>query len=236
LEVLLAELEFHTTGQKPEDVLVAAEQRDLALQELETQHKLMDRTRKLIIDGAISDQEFEIEENFLKVKQLEAKIAQANYLSVSTGDKPEQEKLVRAQIEALNLQIGQIKSRLDYFTITVPFSGRLHFPRVAKVEGEILTISDTTETVGVIPVLLPDIDHVVKGGEAWFAGHEGQVVGIDDEIELIDFRQAFFVTVVWPYNADMKSGEVQRIELKCDRISVFDFLVRRFKMSSSSSA
>jgi len=236
LEVLRAQLEFHTTGQKPEDVLMAAEQRDLANQQLETRRKLMERTRKLISDGVISEQEFEIEENILKVTELEAKIAEANFLSVSTGEKPEQEKLVRAQIDALIWQIDQIESRLGYFTITAPFSGRVNFPRLAVVEGEILTISDTSKVVGIIPVLLSEIHHVNKGGEAWYSGHQGRVVAIEDEVNLIDFKQAFFVTAVWPYNTDMKSGSIQQIELKCDQISVFDLMIRRFKMSSTSAA
>lgn len=236
LEVLRAQLEFHTTGQKPEDVLVAAEQRDLANQQLETQRKLMERTRNLIRDGVISDQEFEIEENVLKVRELEAKIAEANYLSVSTGEKPEQEKLVRAQIEALIWQIDQIESRLEYFTITAPFSGRVNFPRLTLVEGEILTISDTSKVVGIIPVLLSEIHHVNKGGEAWYSGYEGKVVAVEEEVNLIDFKQAFFVTAVWPFNPHMKSGSIQQIELKCDKISVFELMVRRFKMSSTSAA
>lgn len=235
LEVLQAQLDFHTTGQKPEDVLLAAEQRDLAEQELETQHKLMDRTRELIKDGAISEQEFEIQENLLKVKELEAKIAQANYLSVTTGEKPEQEKLVRAQIEALSWQIEQIESRLNYFTITAPFTGRIQFPRptLLETDTEILTITDTVKSVGVIPVLLSDYDYVKEGGEAWYSGNEGTVAIVEDEVVIVDFRQAFFVTVVWPYSREMKIGSVREIELRCDEISIFDLIVRRFTMSTS---
>lgn len=44
LGVLSAELEFHTTGQKPEDVLFAERKLILAQQELETQRKLMRRS------------------------------------------------------------------------------------------------------------------------------------------------------------------------------------------------
>lgn len=233
LEVLWAQLEFHTTGQKPEDVLVATEQRDLANQELETQHKLMARTRTLIKDGVISEQEFEIEENRLKVKELEAKIAEANYLSVTTGEKPEQEKLIRAQIEALSWQISQIESRLNYFTITAPFSGRIQFPRSSGSGSRILTISDTAQTVGVVPVLLSDYNFIIEGGEAWFLGHEGTIAVVDDVVKLVDNRQAFFVTAVWPYNPEMKIGSVMEIKLKCDEISVFDLILRRFNMSTT---
>ncbi len=232
LEVLWAQLEFHTTGQKPEDVLLALEQWDLAKQELETQKKLMARTRTLIKDGVISDQEFEIEENRLMVKELEEKIAKANYLSVTTGEKPEQEKLVRARIEALSRQISQIESRLNYFTITAPFSGRLQFPRSSGSE-KILTIMDTSKTVGVMPVLLSDFDYVQQGSEAWFSSHRGDVVAIDDVVKFVDNRQAFFVTAVWPYNSEIKLGSVMEVKLMCDEVSLFDLLIRRFRMSTT---
>lgn len=232
LEVLRAQLEFHTTGQKPEDVLLALEQWDLAKQELETQRKLMARTETLIKDGVISDQEYEIEENRLMVKELEEKIAKANYLSVTTGEKPEQEKLILAQIEALSWQISQIENRLNYFTITAPFSGKLHFPRTPDSET-IVTISDTVNTVGVIPVLLSDYEYVSRETEAWVSEQKGKVVTIDDDIQFVDNRQAFFVTAVWPYNAEIKSGAVMQVKLTCDEVSLFDLVIRRFRMSTT---
>lgn len=228
LEVLSAELEFFTTGQKPEDVLLAKEAWQLATQELRTQEKLMERTRNLISDGVISTQEFDIEENRLMVKQLEEKIAKAKYLSVTTGEKPEQEKLVQAKIEALLMQTAQIESRLSYFTITAPFAGKISFPRKPSEQGTILTVTDTSSVVGVLPVLLEEYAYVKPGQPATYGSYKGEVVSIEDVVHFIDNRQAFFVTTTWPYCKDLRIGSMMEVKIESDSISLMKLFMRRF--------
>ncbi len=228
LDVLNAELEFFTTGQKPEDVMLAKEAWQLATQELRTQEKLMNRTRTLISDGVISTQEFEIEENQLKVKQLEEKIAEANYLSVTTGEKPEQEKLIRARIDALRMQTAQIENRLNFFTITAPFSGKINFPRNPAEKGTILTLTDTSIVVGVMPVRLEEYAYVSPGQQAAVDDRQGEVVSIEDVIHFVDNRQAFFVTIIWPFTEEIRIGSLMEVEIESDTISLMQLFLRRF--------
>lgn len=228
LDVLNAELEFFTTGQKPEDVMLAKEAWQLATQELRTQEKLMNRTRTLISDGVISTQEFEIEENLLKVRQLEEKIAEANYLSVTTGEKPEQEKLIQARIDALRMQAAQIENRLSSFTITAPFSGKVNFPRNPAEEGTILTLTDTSIVVGVMPVRLEEYAYVSPGQQAAIEDLQGEVVAIEDAVHFVDNRQAFFVTIIWPYTEEIRIGSMIEVEIESDTISLMRLFLRRF--------
>jgi len=235
-EILKAELEFYTTGQKPEDVLVAQEQWDLAKQELETQSKLVARSESLFNDGVISKQEWEIEENRYKVRELEEKIAEANYLSVTTGEKPEQEKLTRAQMEVISWQIEQIQSRLDFFTIISPFSGKLYFSSSSSTEGSLLSILDTAETVVMVPVLLTDYPYVSIGQSIFVKGQKGILKHIDDKVRTIDQRQAFLVTGVWAHNPNAHLGSILEVKIEGDQVTAWDYLVRRFRLHSYSSS
>lgn len=235
-EILKAELEFFTTGQKPEDVLMAKEQWDLAKQELETQSKLVARSESLFNDGVISKQEWEIEENRYRVRELEEKIAEANYLSVTTGEKPEQEKLIRAQMEVITWQIEQIQSRLDFFTIVSPFAGKLHFSSTSSTGSTLLSIVDTAQTVVLVPVLLTDFDHVSTGQRMFMKGLEGQLRHIDDHVKIIDQRQAFLVTGVWPYDFKAHPGSIIDVRIEGDSISAWNYLMRRFRIHSSATS
>ncbi len=227
-EVLLAELEFFTTGQKPEDVLLAKEAWDLARQELATQHKLMDRSRVLHRDGVISTQEFEIEENELLVKVLQENIAEANYLSKTTGEKPEQEKLVKAKLRAISMQIEQIETRLKRLVFTSPFDGKLLFPRGNMAEGTILRIADTSAVVGIIPVVYHEYPFVDDAARAKNGRYHGTVQSKEDVVRWIDNKQAFYVTTLWPYSEQMHLGSTIDVRLECDTINLLNFFWRRF--------
>lgn len=232
-EILKAELEFFTTGQKPEDVQVARELWDLAKQELATQSKLVARSESLFNDGVISKQEWEIEENRYRVRELEEKIAEANYLSVTTGEKPEQEKLIRAQMEVITWQIEQIQGRLDFFTILSPFSGKLYFSNGAKDDGTLVSIVDTAQTVVVVPVLSSDFEYISLGQRVFINEAEGRLEYVDDHMLLIDQREAFLVTGVWPYDPNVHVGAILKVRIEGDSITAWHHLMRRFRIHSN---
>jgi multidrug efflux pump subunit AcrA (membrane-fusion protein) len=231
LDILSAELEFYTTGQKPEDVQKAKEQLDLAQQELETQRKLMARSSALFNDSVISEQEFEIEENRLRVKEIALKIAKANYASITTGEKPEQEKLINAQILAIKDQINQVSQRINYFTITSPLSGVIQLERGPGTGERIISVGDTSNWVGMIPVQFKERKHIRTGNKIDYMGAKGHVVNMDNKISLIDNRQAFYLTAVWPYKDDIFPGTIGEVMIQCEKISLIEYFVRLFEFS-----
>lgn len=231
LEILNAELEFFTTGQKPEDVQKAKEQWDLAQQELETQRKLMARSTTLFKDSVISQQEFEIEENRLRVKEIALKIAKANYASITTGEKPEQEKLINAQILAIKDQINQVSQRINYFTITSPLSGIIQLERGPGTGEKIISVGDTSSWVGMIPVQYKERKYIKTGNSIDYFGMKGHVVNLDNKISLIDSRQAFYITAVWPYQDDIFPGTIGEVIIQCEKISLFEYFIRLFEFS-----
>jgi hypothetical protein len=132
LNIMKAEFEFYTTGQKPEDIQTAKEQWELAKEQLDIQKKLLQRSTALFVDSVIPQQEYDIELNKLKVKEIEVGIAEARYMSITTGEKKEQGRLVSARIANLESQIKQVSDRLAYFTFTTPMSGMILLQRETK--------------------------------------------------------------------------------------------------------
>lgn len=133
LGIMKAELDFYTTGQKPEDVQTAKEELELAKEQLDIQKKLLKRSALLFKDSVIPQQEYDIELNKLKVKEIEVGVAEARYLSITTGEKKEQSRLVAAKITNLELQIKQVSDRLAYFTFTTPMSGMILLQRENEI-------------------------------------------------------------------------------------------------------
>ncbi len=228
LGILKAELEFFTTGQKPEDILLALNQLELAEQDFATQQILMARTEKLLRDGAISQQEYDIEQNLVKVKEVTAKIARANWQSLSTGEKPEQEKLTLAQIASVMMQIELIKKRLQSLTIISPISGKILLYRDLQLTGQIMTVADTTAIVALIPIPYKEKNYLEIGNLISWTGENGVLSKMDLAVKILDFKEAFYITAVFPYTSDFMSGNMGNVKIHSGKITPIRYLGRIF--------
>ncbi len=231
MDVLKAELLFFTTGQKPEDVLLALNQLELAEQELTTERLLMDRSERIFSDGAISRQEYDIALNTLKLRELAVKIARANWESISTGEKPEQEKLTLAQIEALSKQIEQIKKRIHSLTITSPVGGKLIMHRDLQLTGQIITIADTSALIALIPILVKEREFMHIGSEVIYSDMKGSISRLDNAVKMIGSQQAFYVTATFPWNQNLMPGYTGNVTIYTDTITPLQYLGRIFGIS-----
>ncbi len=218
LGVLNAELEFHTTGQKPEDVELAKRNLDLALQEFETQRKLMARSEALISDLVISKEQYDIDFNALKVKELSVELARANLASIDTGEKPEMEKLIRSKIEALSNEIGQIQNRLDLLTVVSPIRGILSIdhkslmtiPLNENVET-IVKIIDIEKPIGLMPIRVAHRSAISNGAEVKLRkdDNKGRVVLINNIAQISIGSPYMFYVVELEKNNNYTYGESQ---------------------------
>lgn len=228
--VLEAELEFYTTGQKPEDVEQALHQWNLAKQELATERKLMDRTRILHRDSVISDQEFEIAENNLRVKEINLDIAQARYRSITTGEKPEQEKLLIARIKATKDQINQVQDRLESLVLRSPFSGMI-VNQHGDSYNRLLALADTSSVVAVCGLESSDRNYVSLGQTALakYAGktYQGKVISIDNSMQVIEGRSAFFARVQFATN-EIPPGAILETEIFIEELRFLAYVGRFF--------
>ncbi len=230
LGVYKAELEFWTTGQKPEDVDEAMHQLKLAQQELKTERKLMERSRILHRDSVISDQEFEIAENKLRVKEINLDIAEARYRSVSTGEKPEQELLLRAKIAATEDQLSQVKERLELLVLKSPISGMV-MNRHRGGDNSIISVADTSGVIALCAMKAEQMEWVAVGQEAYtkYRGKtiKGQVIAIDNTMQFVDGRSAFFVRVAFP-NENFAPGALIDVDIFVEDMRFFSYLGRVF--------
>jgi hypothetical protein len=230
LGILKAELEYYTTGQKPEDVDEALHQLKLAKQQLSTEKKLMERSRILYRDSVISEQEFEIAENNLRVKEINLDIAEARYRSITTGEKPEQEQLLRAKIIATEDQLNQVNERLESLVLRSPVSGMVIHQHQAG-DNRVMAIADTSVSIGMCALKADQRKLVNPGQEVYaeFAGkiHKGTVVGIDNSMQFIDGYSAFFVRVAFPHS-QIPPGALVDVDIFVEDMRFFSYVGRLF--------
>ncbi|TVQ78897.1 MAG: hypothetical protein EA358_04390 [Flavobacteriales bacterium] len=230
LGILEAELEFYTTGQKPEDVDEALHRLKLARQELATEKKLISRSRLLHRDSVISDQEFEIAENRYRVKEINLDIAEARYRSITTGEKPEQELLLRAKIKATKDQLSQVEERLESLVLRSPFSGMV-IHQHGNSSNRVMALADTTSIVAVCGFQSKDRPYILVGQKVFakYGPHkiEGRIINVDNTMQVIEGRSAFFARAEFPAGK-IPPGAVLEVDVFIEDLQFFSYLGRYF--------
>ena len=61
---------------------------------------------------------------------------------------------------------------------------------------------------------------------------KGNIAGIDNSVKIIDRRQSFYVTGIWPYHSNILPGTMAEVEINCGEVSVMEYLTRLFKPSN----
>lgn len=239
LRVQQAELQASNSGQKAADVAGMANQIALARQELATQRTLTQRTEALYADSLVSVQEYQTDVSKLRVRELNLKMAEANYQSAITGGKPEQLQVGRSRINLLQQQIGQIKSGLKDLTLVAPVSGTilLRTTSANPTEEVLLSVADNSAYVVLLPVSYLEREYVQLNQTVEIAitgttqTTSGRIVGIDNTVQLVDGRQAFFVTaLVEEKHVPLVPGMLARTTIVCQPIPLEEHLKRSAKL------
>jgi hypothetical protein len=235
LAVQKAELQLDNVGQKPTDVESRFNEVALAKQELATQRLLTDRTVALYQDSLASRQEYEVAINKLRVRELNVQTMTANYKSAATGERPEQLQVIRTRIRSLQQQIHQIQHTLKDLTLTSPVSGTVLLKKapVSPAEEVVVAVADNSAYVMLLPVRYSERDYVQlkQKVEVAITGTtqtaSGEIIGIDNAVQLVDGRQAFFVTaLVTEKNLPLVPGMVIKTTVWCQPISLKDHIAR----------
>lgn len=238
LKILEAEYTFYTTGQKPEDVDRALKELMLAEKELETQQKLMARSEILVKDTVISLQQYDIDLNELKVKEMTYEIAKANYESVKTGEKPEQADLINSKIKALNLQIEQLKERINYFTLLSPIDGILEknsfqAPLLENVRNDIvLKIVNIDHKIGVAPIKISDLPYFSIGSKAYLPKEEkyATLIDIDNVAQNNWTTSSVFLNFKIEEGLELNGGTFTEIKIYGLELTIKDYLIKLFTL------
>lgn len=238
-DILKSQLIFYTTGQKPEDVQEAEKKLALMDQELATQKGLMERMESLYRDSLISDQHYEIELNKFRTTQLSRDVAEAQYLSAITGDKPEQAELIQTQMVALQQQIQQIKTRLEYFTLLSPLSGMVVLNRGSDNSELLITIADTSSYVVLLPIDVMERKFVTENMQAEVRlSHtrqksSGIIRSIDNVVQWVDSKQAFFATAIFSNEMEIMPGTFTEVVVHCENINIREYISRILDLTFS---
>lgn len=239
IEVLKSQLEYYLAGQKPEDIEWAEKEVQLADQELETQKKLMTRSEQLMKDSVISTQQYEIDFNELRVKEMKKVLAESKLKSLLAGDKPEQILLTRSQIAATQQQINQIKKRLNYLTLTTPVSGILASSKSFQKGNRLLRIIDQNRYIGVAPIKLEDKSYISLGDIVYLVINDfekkkvGKIIDFNNEIELLNGEPVVYLTIAFDEPHEMIiPGNLVSIEIIGDTLNPRQYMVKTFQTSS----
>lgn len=236
-DILNAELDFYSTGKKPEDIQEAQRKLELVIQDFETQKKLTTRAETLFNDKVISDQNYDIALNDLKLKEIRKNIAEAQYLSATTGDKPEMVALIKAKRDALQKQIAQVQNRINYFTLTSPVSGMVVSNRGLSNNEVVINIADTSSYVVLVPFQLIDKDYVKIGQEVEIIldkvkeRPKGKIIKIDNVVQMVDYKQTLFATVEFDNYVPLLPGSFAEITILGDEIPLVDYMKRFFQIN-----
>ncbi|WP_170061147.1 HlyD family secretion protein [Spirosoma aerolatum] len=239
LAVQEAELLLHNSGHKLADVEKIAGQMALAKEELEAQRKLTNRTEALYKDSLTSTQEYETALNKLRIRELTVNMTEADYKSAITGSKPEEIQVTQRRIGALQQQIQQIKNGLKDLTLLSPVSGTILFKKASlnPTEEVLVSVADNSGFIVVLPVNYLEREYVQIDQEVAvdITGTTQTVLGkissIDNTIQLVDGRQAFFVTaLIAEKNVPLVPGMLVKATIQSQPISIKEHIIRVGKL------
>jgi len=202
-------LSFYSAGEKPEDIAVAREEMNLALQEYETQKRVTERTKSLHERAYIPDEEYELSLNDYLVKKQTLLIAESRLQALTSGAKKEQIDLVKANIASLETQIKHIRELIKSFYIISPISGKLIRQQIIAPQADfdvIARVGDLSKIVVVAPVDVHNLKYLKIGQKVTLSSGNnrniitGTISGYDNSvnstINLLSGRQKVFVTIV----------------------------------------
>lgn len=228
--------EVYLTGEKPEAVQMAEEEVELARQEFETQKKITDRIQHLYEEDLVSEQDYELAVNDLKVKQYALEIARANYQALVAGEKEEEISVIRSRESDLAQQIIQLENLREAMHIIAPISGQVIRQRGLEQQGEkeVIRLADMTSVLAFVPVDSYERVFIESGQVVWIR-HEGSrteikgtVHDIDNSVQMINNQPKVFVTIMIEDNGNniLLPNMIIDARIQADTLTLMDYLLR----------
>ncbi len=230
-------LEVYKSGEKPENLEIANEQKVLASQELEIQERITERTRALYERGYISVEEYEISQNEFNIKKQNYLIAESTYNALSSGAKKEEIEYIETNIRSLESRLEHLQNLINNFTIICPIDGKLiKDQRVIIGYDAILKVADISKFVLLIPIDPYNISNLFIGQKVLFDDPSGknsyssEIVSIDNSVQQsLDGKQRIFVTAVTsalPENHRVYPNMMVDVTIESEAISLFNYISR----------
>jgi hypothetical protein len=234
-------LQVYLTGDKPEALRLALDQVELARQELQTQQQLTERIEHLHRDELVSQQEYELTINELKVKEYRLEIAKSHYESILSGEKEEEIGAIRARIASLEEQMRHLEEHMAGMNILSPINGKLIRERshADSNEDRLLTVADLSGLLVLAPVDLFEAEFIEKGQEVTVSSShsrsefKGQIIDIDNSVQLMNRQPRIFVSILLSCDdarAELLPSLIVDAQIHSPEVSVFEYLVRKSRI------
>jgi hypothetical protein len=236
LEVQKELLNFYSSGEKPQNVQAAYERKILAMQEYETQKRIMERNTLLHEKQYIADEEYELSFSQYQIKLQNYNIAKIEHEAVMTGSKPEQLNYVMARITAIEEQINHLENLLSSFTITSPIAGKLVRQQGNIADYDIIArVADTTKYMLITPLDLHHLEYLSNGNKIKIS-HPSlrrtvstEINSFDNSIQTLNQRQKIFVNAI--LNSDLThiypNMQVD-VKINCGPVTAREYIARYF--------
>ena len=231
-------LQVYLSGEKPETIKLALDQVQLASQELQTQRQITERITQLYRQALVSQQEYELAVNDLKVREYQLDIARSNYESLVAGQKEEQIGTIQARITALELEKKHLLEHMSGMNILAPISGQLIRQRNPGGSNEeaVLRIADLSGLLVFAPVDVFEKTFIEPGQSVSIVTphgrneFEGRIIGIDNSVQIINRQPKIFITIL-VNGEDAHPGLFPNLivdaRIHTPRVSLFEYLKRK---------
>lgn len=234
-------LQVYLSGEKPEAINLALDQVQLASQELQTQQQITERITHLFHQQLVSKQDYELSVNDLRVKEYQLDIAKSNYESIVAGQKEEQIGAIEARITALEQQKNHLLEHMSGMNILSPISGQLIRQRNADWSNEdvVLKIADLSSLLVFAPVDIFEKKFIEPGQPVTITSTHGrneitgQVIGIDNSVQIINRQPKIFITILLSGNdvhPDLFPNLVVDARFHTPNVSLLEYLARKSRV------
>jgi multidrug efflux pump subunit AcrA (membrane-fusion protein) len=192
-----ANLQLLRTGQKA----TVQQEAEAALQYAVTQHEaylpLFRRAESLHMQNLISTEEWELTRTTESLYRRNVELQKAHIQVVKTGEKEEAIRMVEAEVESLEGQLGNLEEKMSLGKIRTPIPGMLS---TSVQDSVFCRVSRLDSIVCMLPVRSTQIPFVRPGQRVSFrnretgARGEGRVLAVDSKATFAGGRSVFLVS------------------------------------------
>ncbi|MCP4633840.1 MAG: hypothetical protein GY855_13015 [candidate division Zixibacteria bacterium] len=229
LGIMQASFTSSIKGEK-ESVVKEYEAKVVQAEEAVTNQKLiLNRLKGLYEKKLISEQEYEIAEAKEKSLVREVEIAKSQLETARTGSKPEEVKMIKAQIAAIEIQLKALNKRKESFSLLSPISGRVSR---SYSSDTLLIIADVTSYVAIIPIKANEIPYTVLDGKVniYHNGSkniDGLIIHLDNEINTMNGEQIGYGTaLINGYHGELPLGILSKCVISCEPVTIKEYIKR----------
>lgn len=227
-------LRVNTSGEKAVVVQAAEQRLEIAKRRRLEQERSFERSKTLFAQGLLPQGQYESAENSMHAAEDEVALSNSALAEARSGAKPEQVQLVSSNIAALKDEIAALRRRAATHTIVSPLTGLVARSTSSEI---LLTVSDTSRYVALIPVRLTDVARVtsVPEAEVTFQGMSsplrGHITAMDHQVTSIGLERVVMATAVLDRSsAPLVVGLPVRCDIRCPSVTPM-MLVKQFLLS-----